>query len=270
MNRKIIEQLKEYFERKPDVLLAFLFGSVAKSRETEDSDVDIAIYGLEEGQGQRNRICQDLESLVGRGIDLIRFQEAPATLVSSIFKTGIPLTIKDKNLYWKFYLAKTMEAEDFSEFAKSYWDISQRSLSLNPEDKTRLLERLRFLENELADIERFEGFTLQEYREERTKRREIERWAENIMNAMIDIAKIVLASEKKDMPKTYELALRDFALYAGVGEEGSLKFSKFAEFRNLLAHEYLDILYERINNFIEEFPSLYRQVSKFLTTYTEK
>ncbi len=214
MNRKIIEQLKEYFERKPDVLLAFLFGSVAKSREIEGSDVDIAIYGEEEAQ--RDRICQDLASLVGRGVDLIRFQEAPATLASSIFKTGIPLTIKDKNLYWKLYLAKTMEAEDFSEFAKSYWDISQRSLSLNPEDKTRLLERLLFLENELADIERFERFTLQEYREERTKRREIERWVENIMNAMIDIAKIVLASEKKDMPKTYEGALRDFALYAGV------------------------------------------------------
>lgn len=268
MNRKIIEQLKEYFERKPDVLLAFLFGSVAKSRETEESDVDIAIYAGE--KGQQDRIWRDIESLAGKEVELIRLQEAPATLVSSIFKTGIPLTTKDKNLYWKLYLAKTMEAEDFSEFAKSYWDISQRSLSLNPEGKTRLLERLLFLENELADIERFKRFTLQEYREERTKRREIERWAENIMNAMIDIAKIVLASEKKDMPKTYEGALRDFAFYAGVGEEGSLKFSKFAEFRNLLAHEYLDILYERISNFIEEFPPLYRQVSKFLTTYIEE
>lgn len=268
MNTSTIQKLKHYFEEESNVLLAFLFGSSAKGRETEGSDVDIALFLKD--KKEKSRIWSKVSTLLEKEIDLILLQEAPATLVSSIFKTGIPLTIKDKNLYWKLYLGKTMEAEDFSEFAKSYWDISQRSLSLNPEDKTRLLERLSFLENELADIERFERFTLQEYREERTKRREIERWAENIMNAMIDIAKIVLASEKKDMPKTYEGALRDFALYAGVEEEGSLKFSKFAEFRNLLAHEYLDILYGRISNFIGEFPPLYRQVSKFLTTYTEE
>jgi predicted nucleotidyltransferase len=41
---KKIRQLKEYFPRKPEVSMAFLFGSYVKGRAFYDSDVDIAVY----------------------------------------------------------------------------------------------------------------------------------------------------------------------------------------------------------------------------------
>jgi len=41
------------------------------------------------------------------------------------------------------------------------------------------------------------------------------------------------------MPKTYEEALRNFGLFIGLNEEESKKFSRFANLRNILAHEYL-------------------------------
>ena len=47
---------------------------------------------------------------------------------------------------------------------------------------------------------------------------------ENILNATIDIAKIVLASEKKLMPRTYEDALFNFSFLAGLSEEEAGKF----------------------------------------------
>lgn len=265
MNPSTIQKLKHYFEEEPNVLLAFLFGSSVKGRETEESDVDIALF-LKDKKG-KSRIWSKVSTLLEKEIDLILLQEAPATLVSAIFKTGIPLKVKDKKLYWNLYLEKSMEGEDFANFADSYWDIYLRSRSLIPEDKARLLERLQFLEQELSEIDKFKNITFQEYQEVRPKRREIERWVENIINAIIDIAKIFLASEKKDMPKTYEDALRDFALIAGLKEKETLSFSQFARLRNILAHEYLGVLYGEIRNFIEGFPLLYEKISKFLTQY---
>ena len=43
-NQELLEILKEYFEKRDDVLMAFLFGSYAKATTHKESDVDIAVY----------------------------------------------------------------------------------------------------------------------------------------------------------------------------------------------------------------------------------
>lgn len=95
--------------------MAFLFGSISKEREIEESDMDIAVY-LKENENQLDNIRSEITTLVNREVDLINMKEAPATLISNILKTGIPLTIKDRNLYWNIYLEKSLEAEDFCHF----------------------------------------------------------------------------------------------------------------------------------------------------------
>ena len=203
---KELNLLRNYFQRKPEVVLAFLFGSISKEREIEESDVDIAVY-LKENGNQLDNIRSEITTLANREVDLINMKEAPATLVSNILKTSIPLTIKDRNLYWDIYLEKSLEAEDFCHFLEDFRSIYQKSKSLIPEEKARLLERVQFLENEFEDIEELKNLKFKEYHDDKVKRRNIERWTENILNATIDIAKIVLASERKKMPKTYEQAL---------------------------------------------------------------
>ncbi len=61
----------------------------------------------------------------------------------------------------------------------------------------------------------------EEYFKERSKRRDIERWIENIINSSIDI-------------------------------------SKWVRFRNIIAHEYLDIRWNSIKKFIQETEVLYK------------
>jgi uncharacterized protein YutE (UPF0331/DUF86 family) len=162
------------------------------------------------------------------------------------------------------------EAEDFSEFVEDYWRIYKKAKSIAPEEKNRILERLQFLDTELKEIESFKRLTFEEYKNDKIKRRNIERWAENIINATIDIAKIILASEKKEMPKNYKETLFDFALSVGLDAKESEKFSKLADLRNILAHEYLDILYGKIQNFINEFPKFYKEISIFLEIYLKR
>lgn len=265
MKQSLLEKLRKYFSDDMSVVLAFLFGSHACGAEGDKSDLDIAVYLND--LSQESRIWQELAPICEKELDLVVLNEAPATLISSVIKTGLPLVIKDRLLYLRLYLDKTLEAEDFAHFVVDYMRIYQRSQSLNPEDRTRILERIQFVQSELADIERFRLLSMDEYEENRPKRREVERWAENIMNATIDIAKIILASERKDIPKTYEESLRELAIFAGFDSKKAMRFSYFARFRNLLAHEYFDLLYKQLRQFIDEFPVLYKDISLFLKRY---
>lgn len=268
---KNTELLKDYFEKRDDILMAFVFGSYAKKQEISGSDFDVAVHFATERNNadykKEDEMRSDIADIVKKEIDLVCLNKAPASLTSSIIKTGIPLVIKNKKLYWKIYLKVSLEAEDFWNFARDYFRIYKTAKSLAPEQKTMLLQRLQFLDSELKEIEKFKKTTFNEYQEDKTKRRNIERWAENIINAAIDISKIILSSERKRMPKTYENALRDFGILSGLNQEEIKRLPKFANLRNILAHEYLDILYERIQNFILEFPPLYKKMSDFLKKY---
>ncbi|MBI5185371.1 MAG: nucleotidyltransferase domain-containing protein [Nitrospinae bacterium] len=139
LNFKKLKPLKAYFEKEPSAILAFLFGSHSRGLEMEGSDFDIAVFLKDKGSG---RIGLDVAGIVEKEVDLVRLNEAPATLISNVIKTGIPLAIKDRKLYWDLYLKASMESEDFLGFMEDFWRIYKRSKSLIPEDKkTRGIRR---------------------------------------------------------------------------------------------------------------------------------
>ncbi|MEW6095846.1 MAG: HepT-like ribonuclease domain-containing protein [bacterium] len=260
-----LSTLKKYLEKEPQISLSFLFGSLAKGFIKEESDFDLAIYL--QNPDEEERIWFEITRIIKRELDLVYLNGAPASLVSNIFKTGIPLVIKDKSLYLELYLKKTLEAEDFFEWTKDYYRIYKNARSLIPEEKTRLLQRMQFLETEYKEIDNFSRYNFKEYQQDKFKRRNIERWVENILNATIDISKIILASAKRQMPKTYEEALFDFGIFIGLEEEVAQKFAKFGNLRNILAHEYLDLIYNKIQNFIQEAPLVYTRLFSFLKEF---
>lgn len=272
---KKIKLLKEYFEKIPEVLMAFIFGSFAKGFVMEESDIDIGIYLKEnllekEKEELETKIYSEISKILQKNVDLVILNEAPASLISNVLKTGIPLRMKNKKLYWEVYLKSSTEAEDFFYFLRSFYKIKQRAKSLNIEEEERLRVRIDYLKDELKELERFKKITWREYRNDRDKRKIIERWVEIILNATIDIAKIVLASEKKEAPRSYEEALFNFATFVGFGLEEAREFSKFAMLRNILAHEYLEILYSKIQLFLKKTPKFYKKILSFLDSYLEK
>lgn len=276
--KDIIESLKEYFLKRDEISMAFVFGSYARGHEMAESDFDVAVYfkpkkGVMEHKCDldiEGQIWSDVSAIVKKEVDLVCLNNAPASLVSSVVTEGIPFAVKDKKLFWEIYLRSSSEAEDFYHFVKDFYDISKKATSLTEEQKTKILERLQFLNSELQEIEDLKRLTFESYQNNKIQRRNIERWAENVINATIDIAKIVLASEKKLISRTYEDALRDFGIFSGMGLDEAKKIAKFAELRDILAHEYLEILYKRIKNFIDKSPPLYKKILDFLEDYLKK
>jgi uncharacterized protein YutE (UPF0331/DUF86 family) len=74
------------------------------------------------------------------------------------------------------------------------------------------------------------------------------------VNASLDITKIILASEKKDMPSTYQETLRLLGTTSIFDMAFADRFSQWAKLRNILAHRYLDIKWEQIHRFIQSAP----------------
>lgn len=259
-----INALKKYFNKRPDVILAFLFGSQAKKRISLHSDWDVGVYfrppsgDLEWEENKfypgEDGVWKNLEDILKKEVDLVILNRVPSSLVFSVLAKGTPLVINDRRIYLDLLDKTSYEAIDFREFCEDFYRIKQRSQSLSKEDKAQLLEIMDFLVTEAEDLERFQNLTWQEYQGQRPKRREVERWIENIVNASLDIAKIILASKKKEIPSTYQQTLRLLGTTDILNPEFADKFSGWARLRNVLAHRYLDVKWEQVHRFIQEAP----------------
>lgn len=253
-----IAKLKEYFAQEQEIVLAFLFGSRGKGSKRAFSDWDIAVYfrpyqyaelETKKEYPQEHVVWREVENILQSEADLLVLNRAAASLVFSVLDSGVALSIKDRKLYLKLLLRTHYEAVDYWNFSQEFYQIFERARSICEEDKAVLRQHLVFLEIEFGDLEKFKNLNFKEYKEDRDKRRNIERWVENLVMSAIDIAKIVLASEKSRIPQTYRETLLCLSLKF-MEEAQAQEFSQFAEMRNIIAHEYLDIKWERIKGFL--------------------
>ena len=111
------------------------------------------------------------------------------------------------------------------------------------EIKVRLIRHTTFLESELQDLSGFQSLLWEDYQRERAKRRNVERWVENIINSSIDISKIILVAENIPPADTYKDLVFSVSLVPGFDKERMNILSDWVRFRNIIAHEYLDTLW---------------------------
>lgn len=274
-----IKKLKEYFKKRDDVMMAFLFGSQAQKRAHGGSDWDIAVYFKSEvekveweEQGRdylaENQVWSDcMDILKTDNVDLVVLNRAPASIAETA-SDGLPLVVKDWNLWQRFRRVITQEAEDYRGFVSDFFAISQRSASLTQRDAEDLRRTFDFLEEQLSLYPVYRGVKLDEYERDVRRRNEIERWIENVINATIDIGKIILGSKKRLIPPTYRETVGGAARALNLSGDFSKKFEQWVKLRNILAHEYLDIKWKRISGFIRDsephFRSFVESAKKFL------
>lgn len=278
-----IQRLKEYFQKRDDIVMAFLFGSQAKERAHASSDWDIAVYFKpSDGQVEReavhkeykeeHRVWSDVEEIVRREVDLLILNRVAASIADTAIQ-GEPLVIKDRKLWLEFMLIVSREAEDFRRTAKEYAEIYWRSASLTEQDAHILERRLLFLDSELRVLPEYTTLSWLDYQTSKDKQRQIERLIENLMNAVIDVAKTVLASEKRPIPSSYKGIAREACAVLSFPFEVADQLAEWTELRNILAHEYLDYRWDKIRPFLERaepfLDSFVNAVREFLKKQNE-
>ena len=141
---------------------------------------------------------------------------------------------------------------------------------MQKEFKVRLIKHITFLENELKDYGAFNSLSWEQYNADRNKRRNVERWIENIINSSIDIAKIILTSEGLALPDTYKELVNSLSLLADFNKEKMETLSRWVRLRNIISHEYLDMRWSSIKIFISETEPLYKDFLEKSKNYLEK
>jgi uncharacterized protein YutE (UPF0331/DUF86 family) len=136
---------------------------------------------------------------------------------------------------------------------------------LNKFQKESIIRRIDFLKKEFDELENFSNYDYKDYQKNTKERKILERTIENILNCMIDISKIILVGEKTGIPKTYAETLSKLSLINIVSEKEAKVLSESAKLRNILFHEYLDILWKEIKNFMKN-----RKVIKTFIAKVEK
>ena len=133
-------------------------------------------------------------------------------------------------------------------------------MKLLPEDKERLIRYVDFMESELSDFSKFSNIDWKVYSEDKDLRRNLERWIENLVNCSIDIAKVILVVEERRIPQTYKEILKELGATQHFDEEFGENISQWAVLRNILAHEYLEVLWNSIKKFIQSAEPVYKRL----------
>lgn len=269
-----VTSLEQLFENRADIAFAFLFGSALTGRLTDESDADIGVYFLPnvnpEGRvpleieeetcyPAEYEIALAAERIVERNVDLVVLNRATADVALAAVEEGMILCDRRPDLRTRFRLAASDVAASFDEFFEDYCAIRERSRSLSAAERRRLVRILEFLSEELDSADRYSQATRETYLSDPHFRRAIERWAENLVNASIDIAKIVTAAEHLPAGHSYREAVASLSAVAPF-QELAERLARNVRVRNVLAHEYLDIRWNDVKRVAEEGPGLYREL----------
>lgn len=125
-------------------------------------------------------------------------------------------------------------------------------------DKLKLVPHINYLEKELQFLPKYRNeVDWKIYQSVREKRLEIERWVECLINATLDISKILITLREDEIPETSREILFKVASLVYKEEEKAETFSKLAKTRNTLAHRYLDIRWQDIKSFMQTAQDIY-------------
>jgi len=274
---QLIDSVRTALDQFSDISFAFLFGSAAAGRLRDDSDIDLAIYGSSDGleiESDRRLVYEvdvqiAVERATGRNVDLLVLNRAPATVCSAALLHGVPVVMRNGSLYSRYFLAVTSVAIDFLETEREFRRIRDRSASLSEIDRSRLLRILEFINQELEDKPEFEAVTHHRYQSDRAMRRNLDRWVETLINAGIDAAKIALASEHQDVPQTYGQIL-ELIEETPPFDTLSGRLRHLAALRNLMAHEYLDLRFTRVQEFVRNDAGTLGELARVMLNWIDK
>ena len=139
---------------------------------------------------------------------------------------------------------------------------------MKEEIKERIIKHLNFMEEEMKDYSLFKNLKWETYKMERSKRRDVERWIENLINSVIDISKLIITAEGVILPETYKEIVLSLSLFEKFFDKKEIEeISKWVKLRNIITHEYLDIKWKHIKNFIDGTETLLHKFVERVKTY---
>jgi predicted nucleotidyltransferase len=125
MSSGLEDRLASYFEEHvTGIAAAYLFGSESTGRATGSSDVDVAVLFDQPPapllNGPAAALQDGLERCLGRPVDLVVLNEAPADLVHRVLRDGVLLVDCNRSSRIRFEVARRNEYFDLESVRRTY------------------------------------------------------------------------------------------------------------------------------------------------------
>jgi uncharacterized protein YutE (UPF0331/DUF86 family) len=118
--------------------------------------------------------------------------------------------------------------------------------------KGRIAESLQFISAEIKEFENdYSSRTWDDYQKDKKLQKLIDRTAENILTALIEVSGTVVTQEGRAV-ENYAQILKECAKILGFSEEEQEGLAKLALQRNRLAHRYLNFRWQAIMSFVNQ------------------
>jgi len=110
---RLFGEVAQILSVREDVLLAFLFGSVARGRSTPSSDVDVAVlFRLRPGLDQVNDLQEMLSEALHREVDIVVLNDACPIIRMQVLRNGVLVVNRLPRAYHDFFVRTVKEYDD--------------------------------------------------------------------------------------------------------------------------------------------------------------
>ena len=126
MNTKLNHAIRDYFANQKEVVAVYLFGSYAKGKETDASDVDIAVLVDPErlSYSATTKYISKLSKITRKDIHLTLLNLASERLAGQIYRKGHCLLEKNPRQLALFNMTMFSRIADFA----YYVDLTKKGL----------------------------------------------------------------------------------------------------------------------------------------------
>ncbi|HMA83771.1 MAG TPA: DUF86 domain-containing protein, partial [Candidatus Thermoplasmatota archaeon] len=136
--------------------------------------------------------------------------------------------------------------------------------------RKRILVKLDEMKQYVEDLEMMIPRSLDEYEEDLVIKRACERTVEAAIETVLKVSAMIVSSEKMGLPQNEETIFDLLKKQQVVSSTLSSKLKKMKGFRNLLIHRYEhikdDLVYEFINNQIDDFYEFEKTIKSYLSS----
>lgn len=119
----MVKILREYFAKRAEITLLFIFGSSVKGHLTAESDIDVAIL-FEDAPDPTaiNKIEDDLSAVLKREIDVVVLNDSSPIIRMQVLDNGVLVINKERTKYNDFFVRTVKEYDDLKHVRKEIED----------------------------------------------------------------------------------------------------------------------------------------------------
>lgn len=276
---QLVERLAAVLAARPEILEAYLFGSVARGEAQAHSDVDVAVFtdaGLREDGafGYRAELTAALMSALGsNAVDVVLLDEAPPLLYHRVLRDGVRILSRDlrattvrEGRALSRYCDYLPQLDKIERGALGGCLPERGAVTPGASDVRTVQRHLLALRRALEELRRHQGRPIEELAE-LDELWTVERGLQLAAQNALDIATHIAASAGRDV-SDYASAIDALADLGVLEREFAQRFRGIAGFRNVLVHGYLEvdreILHRVLNTQVDEIASFAARVESYL------